>query len=462
MKTTMAWKKLLSSRRLGKRGAEVVTLGRSPFQQDFDRIIFASAFRRLQDKAQVFPLPSSDYVRTRLTHSLEAASIGRSLGGIAGVYVCEHFDVGGIQPSDIGAIVAAASLAHDIGNPPLGHCGEDAIQYWFTHSEVALEIAWRMSESERRDIERYEGNAQGFRVLARLEGPENDGGLQLTCATLGAFAKYPVSAASPVRPCGVAGRKFNFFELDRKLFAEVADTTGLLPVEEALGAAWCRHPLAFLVEAADDVTYRIVDFEDAQRLRVIDYAEVEALFLDIIGEARFADEHLARAQTPGRKVEIMRAKALGKLVAQVVKCFEKQHDAILAGELDAPLIDLIPAASVLQTIYRRSLEDIYTNVRAAEVGAAGFELASGLLDAFVVAVNELASEVSGGTAATARSRKFVQLLPPSARPVEDPDWQSSYYRRLMLVLDWLASLTDSHAVSVFKKIRGISLPEAHW
>ncbi len=457
----MEWKKLLSSRRLGKRGAEEVTLGRSPFQQDFDRVTFSSAFRRLQDKAQVFPLPSSDYVRTRLTHSLEAASIGRSLGGIAGVFICRNFEVGGIQPSDIGAIVAAACLAHDIGNPPLGHCGEDAIQHWFTHSDIALEAAWRMDEAERRDIEHYEGNAQGFRVLARLEAPENYGGLQLTCATLGTFAKYPVSASSPFRPNGVAGRKFNFFREDRELFAEVAQVTGLIPVAGVEQEAWCRHPLAFLVEAADDVTYRIVDFEDAHALQIIEYAEVERLFLDIIGEKRFADDHLGGVKSAGRRVEIMRAKALGKLVYQAVRAFEKHHDAILAGELERPLIELIPAAGALEEIYRRSLADIYTNYRAAEVGAAGFELAAGLLDAFLVVVNELAAEAAGGAKATARSRKFVQLLPPAARPVDDPEWRASHYHRLLLLLDWLASLTDSHAVSIFKKIRGISLPGAY-
>lgn len=458
----MQWKKLLSSRRLGKRSPDLVTLGRSPFQQDFDRVIFASAFRRLQDKAQVFPLPSSDYVRTRLTHSLEAASIGRSLGGIAGVFLCGRFEVGDIQPSDIGAIVAAASLAHDIGNPPLGHCGEDAIQHWFRSSPVGRKAAEGMSEAEQSDIERYEGNAQGFRVLARLEGPENDGGLQLTCATLGAFAKYPVSSSSVVRPSGVAGRKFNFFDCDRELFAEVAEITGMKPVAGPGEYAWCRHPLAFLVEAADDITYRIVDFEDAHRLGIIPYPEVEALFLEIIGEARFAGESLDPAATPGRKVEVMRAKALGKLVLQVVRAFEKHHDAILDGSFDRPLIEVIASAKILARIYERSLEDIYTNVRAAEVGAAGFELAGGLLDAFVSSVDDVAEARRTGRPELPRSRKFVQLLPAEARPVEDPEWQASAYKRTVLVLDWLASLTDSHAVSVFKKIRGISLPEGPW
>ncbi len=458
----MSWKKLLSSRRLGKRTSDVVTLGRSPFQQDFDRVVFSAAFRRLQDKAQVFPLPGSDYVRTRLTHSLEAASIGRSMGGIAGVYICDNFEVGPIIPADIGAIVAAACLAHDIGNPPLGHCGEDAIQHWFANSPAARAAAAGLSEAEACDIARYEGNAQGFRVLARLEGPENYGGLQLTCATLGAFAKYPVSAASTVRPPGIAGKKFNFFACDRGLFAEVAETTGMLPAADPGGDAWCRHPLAWLVEAADDITYRIVDFEDAHRLGIIPYAELENHFLDIIGEARFAAENLAKVPDDNRRVEILRARVLGKLVQQVVRAFAKHHDAILEGLLERPLIELIASASTLDAIYRRSLEDIYTNVRAAEVGAAGFELAAGLLDAFVPVVGELARQAAGGAAATPRSRKFAQLLPAEARPVADPEWQGGAHKRLILVLDWLAGLTDSHAVAVFKKIRGISLPEAAW
>ena len=452
----MHWKKLLSARRLGVRTADTVTMGRSPFQQDFDRIVFASAFRRLGDKTQVFPLPSSDYVRNRLTHSLEAASVGRSLGGIAGAHICENSDVGSIQPSDIGAIVAAAALAHDIGNPPLGHCGEDAIADWFANSPVAINTRLMMDEWECADIARYEGNAQGFRVLARLEAPEKNGGLQLTCATLGAFAKYPQASLCEQKPDGASGKKFNFFKADSTLFAEVADATGLLAAGGEGDMAWCRHPLAFLVEAADDLTYRIVDFEDGHRLGIIPYAELEELFLAIISDNRIR-EQLAAAENDFRRTEILRARAIGKLVRECVRAFEKYHDDIMHGALAQPLIELIPSAGIMEEIFSRSLDRIYTDIRAAEVGAAGFELANGLLDAFVATVNDVARAANCKGTPAARSRKLINLLPATCRRTDDPLWCSNAYVRLIAILDHITSMTDHHAVSLYKKIKGISI-----
>jgi len=185
----MEWKKLLSPKRIGDpEPQKELSPERSPFQQDFDRIVFSGAFRRLQDKTQVFPLVKTDYVRTRLTHSLEASSIGRSLGTACGAFVARHFDIGGLHPSDVGAAVATAALAHDIGNPPLGHAGEEAIRYWFTNSEAGKFYQKTMSKEQISDIELYEGNAQGFRVITRLEMPDRPGGMRLTAATLGAFA----------------------------------------------------------------------------------------------------------------------------------------------------------------------------------------------------------------------------------------------------------------------------------
>ena len=276
----MEWKQLLSPHRVGSSKPGVITQDRSPFQRDFDRIVFSGAFRRLQDKTQVFPLVKTDYVRTRLTHSLETSSVGRSLGTAVGVEICKNFDTAGAQPSDIGAAVAAAALAHDIGNPPLGHAGEEAIRYWFTHSPVACAMRDVMNEDEAADIERYEGNAQGFRVLTRLEMPDQKGGMQLTCATLAAFAKYPSASRVEVKPSGVAGKKFNFFREEQEFFAEVAEHTGMIP---AGPWAWQRHPLAYLVEAADDIAYRIVDFEDGQRLGLIDYQELERVLTSELG-----------------------------------------------------------------------------------------------------------------------------------------------------------------------------------
>ena len=453
----MQWKKLLSARRLGSVRADSVQQGRSPFQQDFDRIIFSSSFRRLQDKTQVFPLADNDYLRTRLTHSLETASIGRSLGAIAGVGICKNLASTEIRPNHIGEIVAAASLAHDIGNPPLGHSGEESIRYWFQHSPVAAKLKSEMSPAECADFERYEGNAQGFRVLSRLEMPENHGGMQLTCATLGAMAKYPVSSGAAERPAGVMGKKFNFFRQDKELFAEVAGHLGLLAVGSS-GEAWCRHPLAFLVEAADDVTYRIVDFEDGHLLKIVEYDEVERLMLKIIGDGGETAARLAGIADRKRKVELLRARALGALVRQLAAVFLAHEEAMLAGELDRPLIELIPASGALEEIYRISLRKIYNFRRVTEICIAGYELTSGLLDAFMSAVSEFVEARRTGREPDPRSRKLLYLLPDECCAPDDPEWNSSAGCRLLRVLDCITAMTDTHAVSTFKKVKGISLP----
>ena len=453
----MQWKKLLSARRLGCARSAGVQQGRSPFQQDFDRIVFSSSFRLLHDKAQVFPLSDEDHVRTRLTHSIETASIGRSLGAIAGVGICKKLGESDIRPNHIGEIVAAASLAHDIGNPPFGHSGEESIRYWFTHSPVAAELRRQMSADEIADIDLYEGNAQGFRVLSRLEMPENYGGMQLTCATLGAVAKYPVTASAKVRPAGVAGKKFNFFQSDKALFDEVAATCGLLPVG-CCGEGYCRHPLAFLVEAADDVTYRIVDFEDGHLLKIIEYWELENLMLRIIGDTGETRERLKLIPNERRRVEMLRAMTLGVLVKQLTKTFLDYEDVMLAGELEKPLIDLIPAGKILAEIYDISVEKIYTYRRATEIGVAGYELTSGLLDVLVSAVEEYVDAIKRNEKPEPRSRRLMGLLPAGCCEPENPEWMQSAYCRVQRLLDYFTSMTDTNAVSTFKKIKGISLP----
>ena len=451
----MDWTKLLSCRRLGLERVEPSQPKRSPFQQDFDRIVFCAPFRRLQDKTQVFPLSETDFVRTRLTHSMEASSIGRSLGTGAGAFICSQEKLN-VLPSDVGAVVAAATLAHDIGNPPFGHAGEEAVQYWFEHSDVAAECRRNMSEEEIRDIARYEGNAQGFRILAKLQNTAVHGGMQLTCATLGAVAKYPVTSSCKNLPAGVAGKKFNFFQSDKELFAEVAATCGLL--SNGSGDGWCRHPLAFLVEAADDVTYRIVDFEDGHRLNIIEYWELENLMLRIIGDSGETRERLKLITNERRKVEMLRAMTLGVLVRQLTKVFLEYEEQMLAGELTEPLIDLIPAGKILKEIYDISVEKIYTYRRATEIGVAGYELTSGLLDVLMSAVEEYVDAVRRGEKPEPRSRRLMQLLPGSCCEPENELWLNSAYCRLQRILDYFTSMTDTHAVSTFKKIKGISLP----
>ena len=438
------WRMLMTPDRVGANEPGRITPRRSPFQRDFDRVAFSGSFRRLQDKTQVFPLVKTDYVRTRLTHSLETSSVGRSLGSAVGVFLCENFDLGEVRPSDVGAVVAAACLAHDIGNPPLGHAGEEAIRHWFTCSAAAKDLYGSLNDAEYSDIARYEGNAQGFRVLTRLEMPDRRGGMQLTCATLGALAKYPGSSRSKFK-------KFSFFQAEKTLFAEVAEHCGLIRVD---AETWRRHPLSYLVEAADDITYLIVDFEDGLRLGLIPPSELEELFLTLLDSPAERRE-LENLRTPQLRAEFLRAKVIGELVRQTTAAFVDRHDEMLNGLLAEPLLRYIPAAKVLERIRCRSEESIYSNRRVAEVVAAGFEMVSGMLDIFVPCVDELAAERSGGPPAGIRSRRMGALLPESS--FADPESEAHPYRRLLRVLDYISAMTDGYAVNLYQKLKGISL-----
>lgn len=440
----MEWKNLLSPHRLCSELPGKITPERSPFQRDFDRIIFSGSFRRLQDKTQVFPLAQNDYVRTRLTHSMETSSIARSLGTAAGVFICNEFDTCGAHPSDIGAAVAAAALAHDIGNPPLGHAGEEAIRYWFTDTPEGQKLHDTMSAPEIADICKYDGNAQGFRILSRLEMPDNRGGMQLTCATLGSFAKYPGSAQSSLKKCG-------FFQQEAKLFAEVAEYCGMIKKDDH---SWVRHPLSFLLEAADDIAYLTVDFEDAARLGMIEYSCLERLYLEIIDTER-SRNYVRTLATNERKAEFLRAQAIGVLVRNAADVFIAHHDELMRGEFNSSLTEMIPQSGILAEIRERSVRDIYNHRSVAEVVGAGFELVQGMLDIFVPCVNEMALECAGKLKASYRSRRVSALLPVLHYP--RPDEIDSTYTRLLRVLDYISGMTDRYAVALYQKLKGISL-----
>jgi dGTPase len=280
----MEWTKLISGKRLGLTRPNPKEIGRSVYQRDYDAIIFSSSFRRLQDKAQVFPLAKSDYVRTRLTHSLEVSCVGRSLGQLIGEDLKLNDKIPKeLAASEIGNIVAAACLAHDIGNPPFGHNGEKALQEWFTTKtgQSALE---GLTDQEKADFEGFEGNAQGFRILTRLQNTDNEGGLQLTCATLATFTKYPRPASiifneHPSHK-GKGFKKYGYFVGEAQLFEEVAAEVGLSRRHSEC-SGWFRHPLAFLVEAADDICYGINDIEDGYRLHHLSFNEAADLLRPI-------------------------------------------------------------------------------------------------------------------------------------------------------------------------------------
>jgi len=443
------WEKLLSSERLGA-GKAPGSAERTAFQQDYDRIVFTSAFRRMKDKTQVFPLSKSDYVRTRLTHSLEASCVGRSLGAVVGREIIARHGLKDVESGDFGAIVAAACLAHDIGNPPFGHAGEDAIREWFRTS--GLLERHDFTAAQRADFERYEGNAQGFRIVSRLQSPANPGGLQLTSAVLATFTKYPRPSAVDGELPGKSGKKFGFFQQDADNFARVAESTGL--VERLPGTAWRRHPLAFLVEVADDTCYLIVDMEDAARLGFVPYKDAECLLAELAGNT-INGGRLDRLHDPKERLEYLRAKAIGRLLESAAAVFLENEEAILDGSFDEELLDQSPVGVPLQAVLKMAKETIYTARPALEIETAGFEVLGALLALFSNAV-EAAAEVPG-TRLTQRERMLLRLLPTQflghdGVPDADP------YVRLLQVADFVAGMTDSYAVDMYRKLKGYALP----
>ena len=448
----MNWPQLLSADRLGRSKPGRREAARSDFQRDSDRIIFSSAFRRLQDKTQVFPLAENDFARTRLTHSLEVASVGRSLGSRVGAEICARHDLGklGLHPSDFGAIVHAASLGHDLGNPPFGHSGEDAIQHWFaSESTHARDARKGLDGVETADIERYEGNAQGFRILSSLQMPDNPGGLQLTYAMLGAFTKYPhASITGAVQHSGASLKKFGYFQSEREHFASVAEHCGLI---QRAPECWARHPLAFLVEAADDICYRLVDYEDGARLGHLSYAQVRDAFLELLPSNRHP-KNLDGMTSEKAAIEMLRAMAIGECLTQCTSLFLDHDSDLLAGKFDTPLTDLIPAAGALSAIQKHSRETIYATDRGVQIEIAGYEVLGGLLDLFMSAVNDIAAN---GDRISNRSKKLASQLPSECVRAAR---ENGPYLRLMRMLDFVSGMTDSYAVALYRRVKGIALP----
>ncbi|MGB5639163.1 MAG: dNTP triphosphohydrolase [Sedimenticolaceae bacterium] len=450
----MQWQQLLSRARLGSHEPPKAFSARTDFQRDFDRVVFSSAFRRMQDKTQVFPLSKVDYVRTRLTHSLEASSIGRSLGTLVGEQVIARHGLREFEAADFGNVVAAACLAHDIGNPPFGHSGEDAIRHWAHTGDYGAPRVALLQGSEREDFLSFEGNAQGFRIITRLQNPDNEGGLQLTCATLAAFTKYPrESCLNGGLFEGVSAKKQGFTAADRSSFETVAATVGLI-ARDSHHAMWCRHPLAFLVEAADDISYRVIDIEDGYRLGHFSYQEVLDLFWPMVTDQERQGPRLQKIRELKDRVEFLRAKVINEVIRQVLECFMDHEADILAGRFDVPLLQELPARDVLDALIENARQRIYCAPEVVSVQAAGFQVISDLLERFTRVVDDVAER---GERASPRSRMLIRMVPeqfigPDRVPVEDP------YRRLLMLTDFVSGMTDSYAVSLYKKVTGISLP----
>lgn len=449
----MDWQTLLAPARLGRDAQLTPAEGlRTAFFKDWDRIVFCSAFRRLQDKTQVQPLAKTDYVRTRLTHTLEVASVGRSLGMMAGQAILRsHPSLAGVvQPMDIGAIVAAACLMHDIGNPPFGHAGEAAIQGYF--EDRGRHWLEPLSEAERADLLHFEGNAQGFRTLVRLQHPEQPGGLQLTLPTLGAFCKYPRAAhVAPAAERGASGRKPGFMVSEQGWFEALACGLQLKPKlassqPAAAALAWHRHPLAFLVEAADDICYGVVDLEDGVKSGHIGLDELVDLHAPFAGKP--AIDRALRLADRQHRAEYLRAVTIGVLVDAVADRFDALHDDLLDARFDEPLLEHIDSARAFARFQALARERLYAERSKAELQVAGYEIIGGLLDTFCSAVEGLHGQSSR---ARAKSELVLRLLPQGDRLIE----QTSPYQRLLAVTDFVAGMTDTYAVEMYRRLRGV-------
>ncbi|MDF5997287.1 deoxyguanosinetriphosphate triphosphohydrolase [Pseudomonas aeruginosa] len=318
----MDWQTLLTRERLGKPVHSNDELGRSAFHKDHDRIIFSGAFRRLGRKTQVHPVSSNDHIHTRLTHSLEVACVGRSLGMRVGEILREELPEW-CDPSDLGVIVQSACLAHDIGNPPFGHSGEDAIRNWF---QQAAGRGWldEMSDAERSDFLHFEGNAQGFRVLTQLEYHQFDGGTRLTYATLGTYLKYPWTSRH-AEALGYKKHKFGCYQSELPLLEQITHKLGMPQLDDE---RWARHPLVYLMEAADDICYGLIDLEDGLEMELLEYSEVEALLLGLVGDD-LPDTYrqLGPRDSRRRKLAILRDKAIEHLTNAAARAFVDQQQA---------------------------------------------------------------------------------------------------------------------------------------
>lgn len=444
MNVMMDWNRLLSRKRLGKPPGDPRLPHRSAFEIDSDRITFSTSFRRLQDKQQVYGIAGSDYVRSRLTHSLEVSRVGRSLGAWVGREVLrrERREIDA-TPFDFGQVVAAAALAHDLGTPCFAHSGEDIISDWFVHSDLGREIAASLPPEARAEASRFEGNAQGFRVLARLQGWRARGGLQLTVATLGAYSKYPwrLNPQATGNPRAARG-KYGFFASEQDLFEEVARETGLPAVEE--GREWSRHPLAYLVEAADDICYRIVDIEDAVKMNLLKFDEAEGLLAPLAEPIRGEYDPI---EDTDRKLIYLRARAIDRLVSDAAEAFLDNYDPILRGEMVDDLIAFSPCRDDLRAIEEVSRARIYNHERRYESDIIAGRAIWQLLDHYARALME--REAAGpGDRLSRKARGLIECMPDARRIPRD---REGWVRAL---LDYVAGMTDRFAMRQAELVGG--------
>ncbi|WPR71996.1 deoxyguanosinetriphosphate triphosphohydrolase [Flavobacterium sp. NG2] len=444
----MNWEQLLSLKRQGDKGKRLrieqddTRLG---FEVDYDRIIFSAAFRSLQDKTQVIPLSKTDFVHTRLTHSLEVSVVGRSLGRLVGKKIIEKHpylkETHGFHMNDFGAIVAAASLAHDIGNPPFGHSGEKAIGEYFSIGNGQV-FKDKLSPKQWQDLIDFEGNANGFSVMTASR-PGIEGGLRISYATLGAFMKYPKESLPKKPTKNISDKKYGFFQTDKAFFEDVANDLGLIPNKSGNDVGFERHPLAYLVEAADDICYTIIDFEDGINLGLVseDFAleYLIKLVKDSIGTSKYKS-----LETKEDRISYLRALAIGSLINDAVNVFIENEEAILAGKFPFALMDKSKYKAQMDDIIKISIDKIYQSREVIEKEIVGYQIIQTLLDKFITAFN---NHFEGK--ASNYDNLLLKLLPEKHHLDKD-----NLYERLLHICHYISLLTDGNALELFNTING--------
>lgn len=443
----MEWKQLISNKRFGQEHKHAERHDdRSEFKRDYDRLIFSSAFRRLQNKTQVFPLPGSIFVHNRLTHSLEVASVGMSIGNdISRRVIQKRPELKDTLVEEIGTIVSAVCLAHDLGNPPFGHSGEKAIQTFFSEGP-GQKIKSMVSSEFWDDITHFEGNANAFRILTHRFKGRRQGGFVMTYSMLASIVKYPFASS-------LAGNhgKFGFFASEAESYRKIADELGIF-CKSAPGEPlkYARHPLVYMVEAADDICYEIMDIEDSHKLKILSFAETEHLLLSFFDEdiqqkirQRIIDEEMT---DENEKVVYMRASVIGKLENECVAAFLAHEEEILAGTLEGSLIDHISERQkkAYKECEKISYSKIYQSKPVLDIELSGYQIMATLMEVFI-------------EAAVNPSRFYSKQLLRRVSSQYDIE-NENLEERIMAVIDYISGMTDIYALDIYQKINGISLP----
>ncbi|MEO6833495.1 MAG: dGTP triphosphohydrolase [Chitinophagaceae bacterium] len=459
----MHWASLYSDQRSGDNARKEPNpdRARTSYIRDYDRIIFSSAFRRLQNKTQVFPLPGAVFVHNRLTHSLEVASVGRSLGKAVGDSIAERHFENDAEHADfyrheLPSVIAAACLAHDIGNPPFGHSGEDAIRSFFLEMEpkMAERLTGELSPNQLADFQKFEGNANALRILSHSFNETTPGGYKLTYATLASIVKYPSSSLEGFdkKSGSIATKKSGFFDSEKESFYKMANALGLLQ-DIRYDSVFCRHPFVFLVEAADDICYRVIDLEDAHRLGILSLDGFKKLFLPFF-EREGGYDSLERIESTlnsivdeNQKVQFIRARWIGLMVNKLKGVFLDNEEHLLSGTLNESLLDILPEnlLGLMTAINEYSLKNVYRYKGVLEIEVAGYHVIGGLLKSFVDAVLQPNAH---------RGKQLLQLIPRQFL-VEG----NSLYCDVQSVVDFISGMTDLYALDLYRKITGISIPE---